>query len=237
MYLFKAFLTALFSILALFILVKLVGNKQVSQMNMFDYVNGISIGSIAAELAVADELREFLIVLVAMATYTVVAFLISILTIKSIKLRRILTGRSLILIENGVIYKKNLAKCKLDINEVLTLARNQGYFYLTDIEYAIMENNGKISFLQKADARPVTISDMSINSSGNDGLVSNVIIDGKLMPQNLRHMGKDAVWLDEQIKKQGYKDYSEIILATLDSNFDLSIYRAIEQENMTNLFD
>ena len=75
MFLLKAFLTAIFSIFALFILVKVVGNKSVSQLNMFDYDNGITIGSIAAVLAISDELKEFLILLVSLTNYTLAASL------------------------------------------------------------------------------------------------------------------------------------------------------------------
>ncbi|MFA5659337.1 MAG: YetF domain-containing protein, partial [Oscillospiraceae bacterium] len=132
MFIGKAFLTALFSVIVLFLLTKLIGSKQISQMSMFDYVNGITIGSIAADLAIADETKEFIIVLIAVITYAVAGYAISIATIKSVKLRRFLSGKALILIENGNIYRKNLRKCKLDLNDVLTLARNQGFFNISE---------------------------------------------------------------------------------------------------------
>lgn len=236
MFLLKAFFTALFSFIALLLLVKMLGNKQVTQMTMFDYVIGITLGSIGAELAIADEMKVFLIVLVAMITYSLFALLISIVTLKSIKIRRLFSGTSMILIEKGLIYKKNLRKCKLELNDVLTLARNQGYFNIADIEYAIMENNGKVSFLQKSSARPVTCSDMNIITQP-DSLVCNVIIDGKVMPQNLRHSGKDNAWLDQQLKAQGYNDYKDIMLATIDGNDNLCVYKAVNEENDTDVFD
>ena len=236
MYLLRSFLTALFSIIALFLLAKMIGNKQVSQMNMFDYVNGISIGSIAANLAISDQPKDFFIILVAMVTYALFAFGISLMTIKSVKLRRILSGKPILLVEKGVIYRKNLLKARLDINDVLTLARSQGYFNLADIEYAIMENNGKVSFLQKAPSRPATCADMNIMTQP-DSLVYNVIIDGKLMPQNLRHSGKDNIWLDKQLHAQGYNNYKDIMLATVDGNNNLSVYKSIDKENKSNIFD
>ena len=236
MFLLRAFLVALFSIIALFLLTKMIGNKQVSQMNMFDYVNGISIGSIAANLAISDQPKDFFIILVAMVTYALFAFGISLMTIKSVKLRRILSGKPILLVEKGVIYRKNLLKARLDINDVLTLARSQGYFNLADIEYAIMENNGKVSFLQKAPSRPATFADMNIMTQP-DSLVYNVIIDGKLMPQNLRHSGKDNIWLDKQLHAQGYNNYKDIMLATVDGNNNLSVYKSIDKENKSNIFD
>ena len=205
-------------------------------MNMFDYVNGISIGSIAANLAISDQPKDFFIILVAMVTYALFAFGISLMTIKSVKLRRILSGKPILLVEKGVIYRKNLLKARLDINDVLTLARSQGYFNLADIEYAIMENNGKVSFLQKAPSRPATCADMNIMTQP-DSLVYNVIIDGKLMPQNLRHSGKDNIWLDKQLHAQGYNNYKDIMLATVDGNNNLSVYKSIDKENKSNIFD
>jgi len=236
MFLLKAFLTALFSIVVLFILIKLIGNKQISQLNMFDYINGITIGSMAAVLAISDELKEFLIVLVAIITYSLAAILISYGTIKSVKLRRLLTGKSMILIDNGIIYRKNLVKCKLDINEVLTLARNQGYFNISDISFAIMENNGKVSFLQKSSVRPTTPNDFDINPT-EQKMLSNVIIDGKLMPDNLKHTGNDEQWLKKQIQLQGYKNYSEIVLGTVDWQNNLNLFKLVNEAPDKSIID
>ena len=99
-------LTALLSIVVLFLLAKLMGTKQVSQMTMFDYVVGITIGSVAAELA--TELEEPAKPLTALIIYGVVAVLISILTNKSVKARAVVTGKPLVLLENGVIYREYL---------------------------------------------------------------------------------------------------------------------------------
>ena len=113
-----AALSSLLSIAVLFLLAKLMGTKQVSQMTMFDYVVGITIGSIAAELA--TELEEPLRPLTALIVYGVTAFVISILTNKFLKVRSMVTGKPLVLLENGVIYRENLKKARLDLNEFLT---------------------------------------------------------------------------------------------------------------------
>ena len=111
-------LTALLSIAVMFLLTKLMGTKQVSQMTMFDYVTGITVGSVAAELA--TELEEPAKPLTAMVVYGLVAVLISVTTCKSLKLRAWITGKPLVLLEDGVIYRKNLKKAKLDLSEFLT---------------------------------------------------------------------------------------------------------------------
>lgn len=110
------------SVIFLFILTKLMGNKEMSQLSMFDYIIGITIGSIAAEMATALE-SDFMQPLVAMAVYAVVSIVISVLSYKSLKFRRISSGDSLILLDNGEIYRDNLKKAKLDLNEFLMQCR------------------------------------------------------------------------------------------------------------------
>ena len=140
-------LSSLLSIAVLFLLAKLMGTKQVSQMTMFDYAVGITIGSVAAELA--TELEEPAKPLTALILYGVVAFLISILTNKSVKARAVVTGKPLVLLENGVIYRQNLKKARLDLNEFLTYCRIGGWFDLNQLQSAVLEHNGVVSFLPK----------------------------------------------------------------------------------------
>lgn len=141
----KIALASFSSVVVLFILTKLIGNKQMSQLSMLDYINGITIGSVAAEFATALE-GDFLKPLVAMVAYAVVTMIISFLTCKSIICRRFITGKALILLEHGKLYQKNLKKAKLDINEFLIQCRNNGYFDISKIHTAILEPNGKVSF-------------------------------------------------------------------------------------------
>ena len=115
------------SLIFLFILTKLMGNKEISQLSMFDYIIGITIGSIAAEMSTALE-NDFMQPVVAMAVYAVVSIIISILSYKSIKARRIISGTSLILLDNGELYRNNLKKAKLDLNEFLMLCRTSRIF-------------------------------------------------------------------------------------------------------------
>ena len=131
----KIAVLSLGSLVALFILTKLMGNKEMSQLSMFDYIIGITIGSIAAEMSTALE-DDFMQPLVAMIVYAVVAVIISIVSNKSLKIRRIIYGNSLILLDNGELYRKNFKKAKLDINEFLTQCRTNGYFNINDIQTA-----------------------------------------------------------------------------------------------------
>lgn len=228
-------LTSLGSIIALFILTKIMGNRQMSELSMFDYVNGITIGSIAAEMATSLE-NDFLKPLVAMIVYTLVAVLISILTCKSIKLRKIFTGRPLVLYENHKIYKKNLKKARLDISEMLTQCRTSGYFDLANIDTIIMESNGKLSIIPVSSQRPVNPQDLNIQPT-QEKIVANIIQDGTILEENLKLIGKDTTWLKNELSKLGASDIKDIFLATCDSNNKLNIYKQINKKKDLDLFD
>lgn len=223
------------SLLALFILTKLMGNKEMSQLSMFDYIIGITIGSIAAEMATALE-SDFMQPLLAMVIYAVVSLLISFVSYKSLKINRFLSGPSLILLDNGELYRNNLKKAKLDLSEFLVQCRTNGYFNLSDIQTAILEPNGKISFLPKSEKRPATPSDLNI-SPPVDMVVVNVILDGQVLKENLYHTGNDELWLEKQLVSQGIQNVSDVYLATCDCNNNLSVYMKKDLENKHDFFD
>ena len=212
----------LFSLLTLFLITKLIGRRQVSELNFFDYIIGISIGNFAAEITINQDV-EFYVGIVAIVIYGFIAYILSILTNKSIVLRRIIMGSPIIIVEEGKLLEKNLKKTRLDVNEFLETCRNSGYFSLDEIEYAILESNGKMSILPKAVYKPVTLKDINIKKE-NSGLVANIIIDGKVMMENLKNMHKNKKWLEQQLKIKGYKDTNSILLATLDNQEKLTFY-------------
>ena len=215
-------LTAIGSIILLFILTKLMGNKQMSQLSLFDYINGITIGSIAAEMATSLE-NDFLKPMTAMIIYALLSIGISYAACKSIKMRKFLVGKPLILYDNGKIFERNLAKAKLDINEFLTQCRNAGYFNLANIQTVVWETNGKMSILPLSNQRPATPCDLHL-SPPQEKMLANVIIDGKVMDGNLEQIGKNAIWLKKQLQAQGISRPEEVCLATCDDQDNLSVY-------------
>lgn len=214
-------LTTLLSIGILFLLTKLMGAKQVSQMTMFDYVVGITIGSSAAELA--TELEEPLKPLTAIVVYGVVAVCISLLAMKSLKARSVVTGRPLILLENGVIYRENLKKAKLDLNEFLTYCRIGEWFDLNQLQTAVFEHNGTVSFLPKEADRPATPTDLNLNPKQSQ-VQTPFVMDGKLLDSNVRQAGKEDEWVRRALLRQGYRDESEVFLALWDGGENLSVF-------------
>lgn len=214
-------LTGIFSLVLLFLFTKLMGNKQISQMTMFDYITGITIGSIAAELA--TELEEPLLPTAAIVLYGVVAAVISFLTLKSNKARLFFTGKPLVLMRDGKLSREKLKKARLDINEFLAMARLAGFFDLSQLDAAIFEQNGNVSFLPKANYRPANPGDMKLPVKG-EGLLANVIVDGNVMEEELRAYGKDTQWLKEQLERQHQKGPRSIFLATVDKEGKLTLF-------------
>ena len=172
------------SIIAIFILTKIMGYRQMSQMSMFDYIISITIGSIAAEMSTALD-KNFAQPLTAMIVYALSAVLLSWISSKSIRIRRVVEGKPLVLLNNGELYLGNLKRAKIDVSEFLEQCRVSGYFDVSKLETAVLEANGKISFLPKSADRPMTPSDMNL-SPQQDFMVANVIVDGKVMKENLR---------------------------------------------------
>ena len=219
----SVFIRSIVTIVVLFLLAKVMGKKQISQLNLFDYIVGITIGSVAADISL-DLNKSFLDGVICMLVFGLTGALVSYVTLKSIKLRRFFTGTPSIIIENGKIIEEGLKKVKFDINDLMEELRGAGYFNIDEVAYAVMETNGKISFLPKDEEKPVTKKDMDLKIIPSS-LVANIIIDGKIMMNNLKAMNKDEKWLSHELKVLGYKDLDEILLATLDSNDKIMVYK------------
>lgn len=210
----------------LFVLTKIMGRKQISQLSIFDYIIGISIGSIAAQMTIDTEI-DWIDFVAAMAVFGLVDILIAFLTIKSMWARKFFEGDPVILMQDGKIIEKNLKKIKFTVNEFLEECRIGGYYNVDDINIAIMESSGKISFLPKVEKRPVNIKDMNILAEP-EGLVANVIIDGNIMESNLKVIGKNESWLLKQLNIQDIASPKEVLLATCDVSSTLRVYKKDE---------
>lgn len=217
----KVLLTSLLSVGALFAAAKIMGHKQMSQLDFFDYISGITIGSIAAELA--TELEEPLKPLIAIAVYGAAAVLLSKITSLFPKTRKYINGTPTILMNNGKLYRENLKKAKLDLSEFMVMCRQQGYFNLSDIQTAVFEFNGKLSILPVSKKRPANPEDLNL-SPAPEFIHTEVIMDGRILNENLKRMGLDDKWLLKQLNAQGYKKAEEVFLALCDENNQLTVF-------------
>ncbi len=228
-------LAAIGTMVALFFFTKIMGNREMSQLSMFDYISSVTIGSIAGEMAVLST-ESFWKPFVAMAIFSVFSMVISYSTCKSMKLRRFFEGHSLLLYQDGQIYEKNLLKAKVDIDEMLAACRLEGYYDLEEIQTVYLESNGMISILPKAIYRPVTPQDLNIIPE-KDMPLANLIIDGEIFYDNLMTTGKNESWLRNQLQEKGVKDIKEVILATFNySSNTLNVYLKFHQKMTRDIF-
>ncbi len=214
-------LTALGSFMALFLVAKWIGHKQIAQLDFFDYINGITIGSIAAEMA--TELEKPWKPLTAMVIYGGITVLLSFISSRFPRSRKYLNGTPTILLDHGKLYRENLKKAKLDLSEFLVMCRQQGYFDLTTIETAIFEYNGKLTILPVSDQRPATPKDLAL-SPQQELLFTELIMDGRILEGNLKRMGLDLTWLDKQLKVRHIHSPKDVFLAVCDRNLTFTVF-------------
>lgn len=224
-------LTTLASFAVLFLVAKFIGHKQIAQFDFFDYITGITIGSIAAEMA--TELEEPWKPLAAMAIYGGVTLLLSVISNKFPRSRKYLNGTPTILMDHGRLYRENLKKAKLDLSEFMVMCRQQGYFDLTSIETAVFEYNGKLTILPASSRRPATPQDLGL-SPEQELLFTELIMDGRVLEGNLKRMGLDLTWLDKQLKQRKVRSAKDVFLAVCDQKLNFVLYENGRKEEAEN---
>ena len=217
----KVVLTSIVSAVSLFTIAKIMGHKQMAQLDLFDYITGITIGSIAAELA--TELEAPWKPLVAMVIYGVVSISLTLIAHKFPKTRKFINGTPTIILNNGKLYPKNIKKAKLELSEFMVMCRQEGYFNINDIQTAIFEYNGRLTILPKSNKRPIIPEDMNISPEA-EKITTEIIMDGRILHENLKRLGLNLTWLENQLKEQKYKNAKEIFLGICDQNNKVSLF-------------
>ena len=205
-------LRSVISFAFLFLASRFMGKKQITQLNFFDYVVGISIGSIAATMAVDGDIG-YLSGLISLGIYAVLPVAMSIVTLKSIKGRRFFAGTPTILIQHGKIMEKNMRKVKIHVHDILEECRIYGVYNLADVEFAILEPSGKLSFQLRSAKQQVKREDLNL-AAKPVGLPAIVIIDGVILEKHLTAMKLDHDWLMKELKKQNIQSPAQVLLAT-----------------------
>lgn len=214
-------LVTLASFGVLFLVAKLIGHKQIAQLDFFDYITGITIGSIAAEMA--TELEQPWKPLIAMVIYGGITLLLSVVSNKFPRARKYLNGTPTILMDHGKLYYENLKKAKLDLSEFMVMCRQQGYFDLTSIQTAVFEYNGKLAILPVSSQRPVTPNDLDF-APEQELLFTELIMDGRVLEGNLKRMGLDMAWLNKKLKEYHVQSPKDVLLAICDRNKKFVLY-------------
>ncbi|MHC1723953.1 MAG: DUF421 domain-containing protein [Aminipila sp.] len=212
---------AIIAFFTLLIFTRLLGKQQLSQLTFFDYVLGITVGSIAASMT-TDLTSMAWPHWVGLVTWIVCVLILQVITMKWRYASKYIDGEPTIVIMNGKIMDKAMKKMRYRICDLTVQLREQGAFDISQIEYAILETSGQLSVLKKSIYQPVTPKDLNIMSSYS-GINTELIYDGVLIEQNLIQSKHDRAWLDNQLKALGIKNISEVFFATIDTNDNLYV--------------
>ncbi|MFA6942180.1 MAG: DUF421 domain-containing protein [Clostridiaceae bacterium] len=224
-YLFILFRSAI-TYFTLVLTARIMGRKQISQLTYFDYVVGISIGSIAGDVSIEKNINisEGIFSIIIWGLLTI---LISQITLKNIKLRLWIDSEPLIIIDKGRVIYKNMKKAKYNMGDLLMQLRVKDIFYITDVEIAILEPDGKLSVLKKAEKDAVTSEDMGIKKP-KTGMMIDLILDGKILSSHLVLIKKDENWLIAQLKIKNVSNINDVIYAGIQA--DEKIYIVTKQD-------
>ncbi|WP_080845901.1 DUF421 domain-containing protein [Cytobacillus gottheilii] len=206
---------------SLLIFARFLGKQQVSQITFFDYILGITIGSIAANLT-TDLTSEAWPHWIGLISWTFMVYILQIVTLKWRKASVYLDGEPAIVIMNGKIMDAVMKKLRYRISDLQEQLREKGVFNLAEVEYAIIEKDGQISVMKKAEYAPLTAEAIHLKPAYK-GLGTELIYDGVIIENNLHAVQQNKKWLAEKIKEQGYKDFTEVFLAILDPSGSLFI--------------
>lgn len=203
----------------LFIISKLLGKKQIAQLEFIDYTVGISLGSIAAEMATNSEV-PFYYFLIAMTIFLLLALFVAIIGRKCTFLKRVLKGKPVTLIYDGKINYEQLKKSKIDVNDLLSMLREKGYFDIADVAYAVFETSGELSVLPTGAQKPLVMQDYDKTKIERASLSNVLIVDGVVSQSGLSEINKDEKWLFDRLKIQSRDELKNIILAVYDDKSD-----------------
>ncbi|WP_242975305.1 DUF421 domain-containing protein [Clostridium acetobutylicum] len=198
-----------------------MGKKQLSQLTYFDYIVGTTIGSIAAAASVDRHIDVFESCF-SIVVWSVFTILISIITLKSIRLRLWIDSEPLVIINKGRVIYKNMEKAKYNMGDLLMQLRNKDIFYITDVEIALLEPDGKLSVLKKAEKSSVTVEDLGIQKP-KTGVMVEIILDGTILYNHLQQIKKDEAWVKEQLKIKNIQDIKNVVFLGVQADNEVYV--------------
>jgi uncharacterized membrane protein YcaP (DUF421 family) len=194
-------LRSIAALAALFIFTRILGKKQISQLTYFEYVVGITLGGLAGFIS-TDMEAHFFLGLLAMFVWFIIPLGFEFLTLKSLRLRKWLEGTGSVLIQDGKVMEDNLKKERMTADELMEQLRVRDVFRIADVEVAVLESSGELSVMRKRDKQPLTPRDIGMKLP-REKEPQTVIIDGKILDEQLAGMGLSRGWLNEELEKAG----------------------------------
>ncbi|HDR6256441.1 TPA: DUF421 domain-containing protein [Bacillus cereus] len=213
-------LRSVFILIILFAITKWLGKRQISQLSFFEYIAGMTIGDIAAQVSTGLDSKFFHGVF-AILIFAVVPFLTGILSLKNKTARDFFEGKSTVLIKDGKILEDNLKKEKYTSDELLELLRGKSAFSVAEVEFAVLEPSGELNVLLKKDSQPLTAKDIGLKVP-NEKEPQTVIMDGNVLDEPLSASGHNRTWLHSELEKLGVV-IENVFLGQVDSYGQLTI--------------
>ncbi|RUL55607.1 YetF domain-containing protein [Lysinibacillus antri] len=209
----------------LLILTRFLGKKQLSHLTFFNYITGITIGSLAANMIMLSS-KDYLKELSSLVIWCLLTMIIAYIGLKSGRARVILDGQPTILVKKGVIDKGALSKTRLNIDDLTMMIRQKDVFSITEVDYAILEPNGTLSILKKPEYQNPQKRDLKIEIILPTYIPTEIIVDGKIIENNLVELGLSREWLDKQLEKAGLFSIQNVLYAEIQSDGQLFIQQA-----------
>jgi len=206
----------------LLVLIRIIGNKQLGQLNVFTYISGIVIGSMVADIILHSDI-EFWPSMTGVTLWVALAIVVELASLKSVRIRELLDGQPVILIKKGKILYNALKKERLNIDDLTMMLRTNNIFSVLDVDYAILEPNGDLSVLKKQMKESATREDMNIHPKQQKYIPTTVITDGRVITKNLRELNLSEKWLNETLNDLNIKIKSDILYAEIQEDGQLHV--------------
>jgi uncharacterized membrane protein YcaP (DUF421 family) len=206
--------------IVLFLITKWIGKKQISQLSFFEYVTGITIGSIGAEIMTGLEHKIYIGIL-SIVTTAAVPFIVGLISLKSKLFRNFVEGKGSIFIKDGKVMEDNLKKERYTIDELMALLRRKDVYQVSDVEFAVLEATGDLSVMLKKENQPLTPKDINLTVPSIKE-PQTVIMDGVIMDEPLATIGRSRAWLHTELEKLGVT-VENVFLGQVNSYGELTV--------------
>lgn len=216
----RVILQTLVAVIFLFVLMRILGKRQISQLSLYEYVTGITIGSLAAYVPL--ELGgKWHLGLISLTVWVSVVIAIEYLQLKGKRIRDWLDGRGRVLIKNGKLLDENLKKERITVDELLVQLRQNNIYKISDVEFAVMEPNGSVNALLTKENQPITAKMLGLNV-GSEEETQLVVVDGTIRDEGLSRQGVNRGWLQQELDKMGVA-LENVFAAQVDSDGQLFV--------------
>ncbi|WP_042220952.1 YetF domain-containing protein [Oceanobacillus manasiensis] len=212
----------------LFAMTRWLGRKEISQMTFVNFTSAISIGSITANLVVNQNL-SILNGVLAVVGWAIITFILELVELKSKKARKVISGTPIVVIKEGKLVNRSLQSHRLDLDSLIALLRQKNIFSIAEVDYAILETNGKLTVLPKDNNKPVTKFDMNVPTTPKAfPIPTEVISDGRILTENLSKLKLDNNWIQQQLQQRNIASISEVLFGQVQ--IDGTLFLALKNE-------